>query len=337
MRALTLTGPGHVHWAEVADPSEPRPEAALVRPLVAATCDFDHALVSGRVPLELPVALGHEAVGVVVEVGGEVASVAPGDRVIIPFQISCGRCSRCALGLTSSCKAVGWLSAFGLGRAAGDYGGLLSDLVTVPFADAMLVRLPDDVDPLVAASLGCNIVDAYRGVIPQLHRHPGGSVLIFAGAFDNIALYAAKLAEAAGAAEVVLVARDPAVQRRAIRAGVPFVVEWTRDLGRFDITFDASMDGQLLLSAVEATASGGVLTISTMYLDQALEWPLMAMFEKCLTVISGQPHARALMGGALAMLQDGLDLNGVMDGQVEWHDAPLAFGKGSGKWVVSRL
>lgn len=336
MHELTLAAPGVVRWAATAEPVLQNDHAALVRPLVAATCDFDHLMVSGRVPLGFPVALGHEAVAVVLEVGGEVTSVRPGDRVVVPFQISCGRCSRCRAGLTSACEAVGWLSAFGLGKAGGGFGGLVSDVVAVPYADGMLVPLPDDVDQVTAASLSCNIVDAYRCVAPHLRGRPGARVLVFGGAFDNIALYAAKIAEAEGAGEVVLVAEGRSLQARAAEAGVRFVTEWSRTLDHFDITVDASMQPRLLLQAVEATAPGGTLTISTMYVGDKVEWPLMAMFERCLTVSTGQPHARALSEDALTLLRRGAHLGSITTGTLAWSEAPAAFSMGSGKWVLTR-
>lgn len=138
-----------------------------------ATCDFDHLLYTGRMRLPGAIALGHEAVGVVRAVGEDVIGVTTGDLVAIPFQVACGECENCMRGLTSACLAVGWLSCFGLGRAAGGYGGMVSDSVHVPFADAMLVPLPAGVTALDAASVSCNIVDAYRCVGPQLSRDRG--------------------------------------------------------------------------------------------------------------------------------------------------------------------
>ena len=74
-------------------------------------------------------------------------SVAAGDRVVVPFQISCGECERCLAGLTGDCRAVRPGSMYGFGAFGGEWGGLLSDLVRVPFADAMLVPLPAGIAP----------------------------------------------------------------------------------------------------------------------------------------------------------------------------------------------
>ena len=76
---------------------DPTPELsggvdALVRPIAVATCDLDAAVVAGRAPLPGPFAFGHEFVADVLEIGESVTSVRAGDRVIVPFQVSCGTC-----------------------------------------------------------------------------------------------------------------------------------------------------------------------------------------------------------------------------------------------------
>lgn len=335
MRQLTHTAPGRVEWITAPEPSLASRTDALVRPLAAATCDFDHLVVGGRLPLGFPTALGHEAIAEVVDIGDGVTRFVPGERVVIPFQVSCGTCARCEAGLTSSCQSVPWLSCFGLGDVAGGYGGLVSDLVRIPYADAMLVPLPPSLDPVVAASIGCNIVDAYRCVAPPLQQRPGSSVLVVAGAFDNIALYAALIAQSCGAGDVVLAAEDAALQDRAGRAGIAVTPTVPTD-SRFDITVDASMDPRLLHQTVRATAAAGLLTISTMYPADSTPLPLLTMFERCLTVTTGQPHARALVDPVLAALEGGLDLGIVTDEVLAWEDAPRAFTRQWGKRVVVR-
>lgn len=94
-------------------------------------------------------------------------SVVPGDRVVIPFQISCGQCRECRRGVTGSCGALPLMAMYGMAPLAGfDGGGFMADLVHVPYADAMLVPIPREVDPIGIASLSDNIVDGWRGVGP---------------------------------------------------------------------------------------------------------------------------------------------------------------------------
>ena len=114
MEQLFYIEPGRVEWREVPPPGIVDDEDALVRPIAIATCDLDTALVYGRAPFPGPFPFGHEGVGEVVEVGRGVNTVAVGQRVIIPFQISCGRCGRCTRGLTASCESVNRGAMYGL-------------------------------------------------------------------------------------------------------------------------------------------------------------------------------------------------------------------------------
>jgi D-arabinose 1-dehydrogenase-like Zn-dependent alcohol dehydrogenase len=158
-----------------------------VRPHCVATCDLDLWLVRGDVPYQGPFLFGHEGVAEVTEVGDAVSSVRPGDLVSIPFQVSCGECPTCRRGHTGNCERVERMSMYGLplGRS---WGGFLSDSVRVPFADAMLVPVPEGVEPASIASLSDNIPDGWRTVAPQLEDEQGAPVLICGGA-GSIALY----------------------------------------------------------------------------------------------------------------------------------------------------
>ena len=81
MQRLLLEGTARVRWEETGDPGLAGPDGAIVRPVAVATCDLDVAVLAGRYPLAGPYPFGHEGVADVVEVGGNVATVAPGDRV----------------------------------------------------------------------------------------------------------------------------------------------------------------------------------------------------------------------------------------------------------------
>jgi threonine dehydrogenase-like Zn-dependent dehydrogenase len=319
----------------VDDPAPAGDQAALVRPLAAATCDFDHLMVAGRMPARTPMAIGHECVAEVVDVGPAVRSVVAGQRVVVPFQISCGRCANCRRGATSSCAVVPWLSCYGLGPAGGPWGGVVSDTVVVPYADAMLVALPDGCAPADLAAVGCNVVDAFRCVAPQLQVLPGADVLVLAGAFDNIAVYAAALARACGAGEVHVVTDSEEVAARAGAAGATPVSSYEVGRDRYPIVVDASMDPHLLRLGLMACAPGGVATLSTMYAGRSTEVPLMRMFERCITLHTGQPHARALLDPVLAMVvEERIDLAALTTSTRPWSEAPQAFAAGSGKHVV---
>src|SRR5215217_973115 len=103
MRSLVLERPRRLAWHELPEPQRRYEREAIVRPLAVAACDLDLPMILAGTPFPLPIHLGHECVGEVVE-GPE--GFTPGDRVIIPFQISCGNCERCGRGLTGNCETV---------------------------------------------------------------------------------------------------------------------------------------------------------------------------------------------------------------------------------------
>src|SRR5512143_3805485 len=106
MRQLTLVGTEKLEWREVPEPTIAAPHGAIVRPIAAAVCDFDRALVRGEYPtLGYPIAIGHEMVAEVVETGPEVRSLAVGARVVLPLHVSCGGCDSCHAGRTNSCTS----------------------------------------------------------------------------------------------------------------------------------------------------------------------------------------------------------------------------------------
>ena len=162
MRALQATPGMRLRWRDVAAPAPPGPLGAIVHPIAASTCDIDCPIALGATQFPLPLHLGHECVAEVLSIGEQVESVKVGDRVIVPFQISCGECPPCQAGRTASCTAVVPAAAYGIGLATGHYGGALSDQLAVPYADAMLVPLPAGIDPAAAASLADNVCDAHR-------------------------------------------------------------------------------------------------------------------------------------------------------------------------------
>jgi alcohol dehydrogenase len=338
MRELRISGIGQVEWAAAIEPALKSRTAALVRPVAVATCDFDHLMVAGAMPVPLPLAIGHECVATVVAVGDDVRSVGVGDTVVVPYQISCGSCDACCSGRTSSCAAVPWLSCYGLGPMSGDWGGMMSDLVTVPYADAMLVPLPVGVSAADAAAASCNIVDAYNAVGPALAERPGSAVLVCSAAFTNIGLYSVVLAQALGAGRVDFLHPDPVVRDKASRLGAR-VLESVADIedSAYPVTVDTSMNPEVLAAAIRATAAGGMCTASTMYAGDTTGVPLMAMFERCMTLRTGQPHARGLLDSVLGLMADGtLNPGLVTDSVIDWEDAPAAFCAGAGKHICVR-
>jgi alcohol dehydrogenase len=135
MRGLIASLGGKFRWRSVSRPAVPGPRGALVRPIAVATCDVNRPMMSGRSIFPLPLHLGHECTAEVVNVGGEVATVRVGDRVVVPFQISCGQCAACRCGHPASCLSVPPTSMYGFGISGGLWGGALADLLAKDDAD----------------------------------------------------------------------------------------------------------------------------------------------------------------------------------------------------------
>ena len=218
MRELNFIEKGKLEWRDADDPKLEGDGEAIVRPVALATCDLDAGIVSGPAPIEGPFAFGHECVAEVVDVGDSVKSVSPGDVVSVPFQISCGECDSCRAGKTGNCDSVPRLSMYGLPMGKQSYGGFASDSVRVPYADPMLVPIPDGVEPAAVASLSDNIPDAWRTVGPPLEDAPGSPVLVCMGA-GSIALYSVAIAKALGAERVDVAGGRPADRELAEKLG----------------------------------------------------------------------------------------------------------------------
>ncbi|MFC5971484.1 zinc-dependent alcohol dehydrogenase family protein [Halomarina salina] len=135
MRAAVFQGPGEITVEEVPKPEIESPTDAIVRVTHTAVCGSDLWFYRGESDRESGTAVGHEPMGIVEEVGDEVRSVEPGDRVFAPFVVSCGYCEFCRKGLHTSCvNGDGW---------GGDNGGGQGEYVRSPHADGTLVRVPD--------------------------------------------------------------------------------------------------------------------------------------------------------------------------------------------------
>jgi alcohol dehydrogenase len=337
VRQLTYTGAGGLEWHDVPDLELQGPGEAMVRPLAVSTCDLDGPIVRGETPFPAPIAMGHEPVAEVTAVGDEVTRVAVGDRVVVPFQISCGACDACRAGHTGNCTAVRQLAMYGLGAAGGDWGGALSDLLRVPYADAMLLPLPPGLEPASAAGAADNISDGWRTVAPQLEARPGAEVLIAGGAAaGGIGLYAAAAAVALGAATVDYL--DDAEDRLEIarRLGAN-PIEGEARSGRYPITVDARGDEDTLRMVLRATARDGFCTNAITYFSPSKPLPLLEMYTRCVTLHSGRCHARTLMPEVLDALADGtLRADLVTDRVAEWDAAADVLAEHQRKTVFAR-
>jgi threonine dehydrogenase-like Zn-dependent dehydrogenase len=159
MRALCWHGKGDVRVDTVADPEIKHPRDVIIKVTACAICGSDLHLLDGYQPtMEAGDILGHENMGEVVEVGSEVNNLQKGDRVVVPFTISCGSCWFCSRGLFSLCdttnpnaeiarKAMGHSPAglFGFSHMLGGYCGGQAEYLRVPMADVGPIKIPDQI------------------------------------------------------------------------------------------------------------------------------------------------------------------------------------------------
>lgn len=145
MKALIYQGPGKIEWADAPDPVILMPTDAIVRIETTTICGTDLHILKGDVPAVTPGRiLGHEGVGVIVELGDSVTDLKVGDRVVISCVSACGHCEFCKKGLNSHC--LGAEGAVGIGWIFGHLiDGTQAELVRVPYAETSLYRLPPGV------------------------------------------------------------------------------------------------------------------------------------------------------------------------------------------------
>jgi alcohol dehydrogenase len=219
---------------QVEDVSVQPPKAGevLVRIGAASLCRSDLSVVSGVRAWPLPIIPGHEASGIIEEVGSAVTSVKPGDQVVLVFQPACGSCPDCISGHAHLCdpglqaNRAGGLLAGGTRLYQGEtdihhHMGLSAFAEYAVVSEHSVVRLPGDVPPDVAALFGCAVMCGAGTVLNTGNVRPGDSVAIVgAGGVGCSAILGARLA---GAEQIIVADKDP---RR---------LEFARELGATDV------------------------------------------------------------------------------------------------------
>jgi len=219
MRAATFQAPYDVRVGQVPDPTLRQPGDAVVRVLLACVCGSDlwgYRGESRRTPGQR---LGHEFLGVVEEVGADVATLRPGDLVVAPFVWSDGSCEYCRDGLTTSCVHGGFW-----GEPGSDGGQ--GEAVRVPYADATLVALPAEAagdDTLLPALLTLSDVlgTGHHAALAAGVR-PGATVAVVGD--GAVGLCGVLAARRLGAERIVMLGRHPARTELARTFGATDVV-----------------------------------------------------------------------------------------------------------------
>jgi threonine dehydrogenase-like Zn-dependent dehydrogenase len=208
MRAMTYRGPYRIRVEDKPDPRIEHPNDAIVRVERAAICGSDLHLYHGMMPdTRVGHTFGHEFIGVVEQVGSSVEKLSVGDRVMVPFHISCGTCWFCARGLFTNCHnvnanatAVGGI--FGYSHTTGGFDGGQAERVRVPYADVGPQVIPDWLDPDDALMMTDALGTGYFGA--QLASIREGDTVVVLGA-GPVGLYAAKSAWFMGAGRVIVI------------------------------------------------------------------------------------------------------------------------------------
>jgi Zn-dependent alcohol dehydrogenase len=312
----------------------PRPGELLVRIEAAGVCHSDLSVVDGSRVRPLPMALGHEAAGVVEEVGPGVRDVKPGDHVVLTFVPSCGICAECSAGRPALCLPAAAANGSGAllhgpsvlrdreGKVIHHHVGVSGFARHAVVARESAVVVPGDVPLATAALFGCAVLTGAGAVLNTAGVRPGQSVAIFG--LGGVGLAAVMGARVANAYPIVAV--DPVEEKRklalalgATHALAPEEAEKSmKDLtgGGAEVGFEAAGVPAVLEAAFRATRRGGT------------------------TVAMGLPHpARTLTLPALAFAGEGRTLVGsYMGSAAPQRDVPryVALWK-AGQMPVDRL
>jgi alcohol dehydrogenase len=261
MKALVYHGANNIILEDKPMPVIIAATDAIVQITTTTICGTDLHILNGDVPsIKEGRTLGHEGVGVIVEIGHSVTSFKKGDKVLISLITSCGRCSFCRKGMFSHCENGGW-------QLGNKIDGTQAEYVRIPFADNGLFLLPHDVDEEAAVMLSCILPTGLEcGAIKGTVK-PGDLVAIIgAGPVGLAALLTAKLFSPA---EIIMIDLD---ENR---------LEVARSFGASKMVNSA--DGNAALRIMELTQGSGV--------DVAIEAVgIPATFDLCQAIIAPGGH-----------------------------------------------
>jgi alcohol dehydrogenase len=204
---------GPVEIRQVPDPKV-SPDSVIVKVEATGLCRSDwHGWMGHDADIVLPHVPGHELAGVIVEKGSEIRNFEVGNRVTVPFVSGCGHCPECISGNHQVCD-----NQFQPGFTA---WGSFAEFVEIKYADINLVKLPEEIDFVTAASLGCRFITSFRAVIDQGKVAAGQWIAVHG--CGGVGLSAIMIAAAAGA-NVIAVDIDDEKLKLAKNAGAEFVI-----------------------------------------------------------------------------------------------------------------
>jgi threonine dehydrogenase-like Zn-dependent dehydrogenase len=220
MRALRWHGKHDIRCDTVPDPKIEHPRDAIIKVSACAICGSDLHLYDGFMPgMESGDIMGHEFMGVVEEVGSENKALKKGDRIVVPFTITCGQCEQCRRGNFSVCersnrnkamadKVFGHSTAglFGYSHLTGGYAGGQAEYVRIPFADTTHVKVPDGLTDEQVLFLGDIFPTGWQAAV-QCDIQPTDTVAIWG--CGPVGQFAIRSAVLLGAKQVIAIDRVP--------------------------------------------------------------------------------------------------------------------------------
>jgi threonine dehydrogenase-like Zn-dependent dehydrogenase len=361
MRALSYQGPYKVRVENKPDPRLEHPQDAILKVTRAAICGSDLHLLHGLVAdTRVGHTFGHEFTGVVEEVGKGVDNLKVGDRVVVPFNISCGVCFFCERGLTASCENSSPSSdlacgVFGYSHTTGGYDGAQAEYVRVPYANVGPMKIPDDMSEEEVLFLGDILPTGYQGA-EMGGIQPGDTVVVFG--CGPVGLFAMKSAWLMGAGRVIGVDHVPYrlafaekfTQVETLNFKEVDIVIALRELteGRGpDVVIDAvgmeaegsrmeriiglGLKGEAGSSAalnlcIQAVRKGGTVSIIGVYGPPWNFVDIGSAMNKCLTLRMGQCNVKRYMPHLLEHIRAGrIDAKGIITHRFSLEDAPKAY------------
>jgi threonine dehydrogenase-like Zn-dependent dehydrogenase len=227
MRAVTWHGRGDVRVDTVPDPTIQEPTDVIIEVTSSGICGSDLHLIEVMAPfMTVGDVMGHEPMGIVREVGSDVTALKAGDRVVVPFNISCNTCWMCSQGLQSQCETTQnreqgmGASLFGYTKLYGQVPGGQAEYLRVPFGNTLPIKVPDAPLDDRFVYLSDVLPTAWQAVqyagIPE-----GGSVLVLG--LGPIGDMATRIAKHLGAGQVIAADVVPERLARARRNGVTVI------------------------------------------------------------------------------------------------------------------
>ncbi|WP_375502304.1 zinc-dependent alcohol dehydrogenase [uncultured Jatrophihabitans sp.] len=262
MKALTWQGNQNVEVTDVPDPTIEQPTDAVIKVTSTAICGSDLHLYGVLGPYLKPGdVLGHEAMGVVEEVGSEVTHIKPGDRVVVPFNIACGHCWMCERKLFAQCETTQVVSEgkgaslFGYTALYGSVPGGQSEYLRVPQGQFGPIKVPDGTPDEQFLFLSDVLPTAWQAVA-YADPPPGGTVAVFG--LGPIGQMCVRIAKYLGAGRVIGIDSVPERLALADRYGAePLDLSKVDDISEALIAITDGRGADATIDAVGMEAHGG--------------------------------------------------------------------------------